>query len=52
MEFSHHTPGELAQVLEYMQTVEPLLRRGASREVDTSAPIAQVIDTILGYVQP
>ena len=42
---------EFAQVLGYLQTVEPLLRRGASLEVDTSAFVAQVIETIRGLVQ-
>ena len=41
---------ERAQVLCYLETVEPLLRRGASLEVDTSVPIAQVVETILGLV--
>ncbi len=45
-------PDELAQVLWYLQTVEPLLRRGASLEIDTTAPLAQIIDTVLGLVQP
>jgi shikimate kinase len=43
-------PDELAAVLGYLQTVEPLLRRSASLEIDTSAPIAQVIEAILGLV--
>jgi hypothetical protein len=34
-----------------VQTVEPFLRRGASLEVDTSVPIAQVVEIILGHVQ-
>lgn len=45
-------PDELAQILEYVRTVEPLLRRTASLEVDTSAPIEQVIATILSIVLP
>ena len=45
-------PDELARVLWHLRTVEPLLRRGASLEVDTSAPVAEVIETILGLVQP
>ena len=45
-------PDELAQVLRYQQTVEPLLRRGASLEIATSAPIVQVIATILDHIQP
>jgi len=44
-------PDEVAQVLRYVQTIEPLLRRGASLEVDTSVPITQVIATILAHVQ-
>ena len=43
-------PDELAQVLRYLRTVEPLLRRGASLEVDTSAPLDQVVETILEHV--
>lgn len=43
-------PDELRQILEHIQTVEPLLRRTASIEIDTSAPLAQVIETILGLL--
>jgi len=43
-------PAERARVLEYVQTVEPLLRRGASLEVDTQAPVEQVLATILRHV--
>jgi shikimate kinase len=43
-------PDEVARVLRLQQTVEPLLRRGASLEVDTSAPVDQVVETILGLV--
>jgi shikimate kinase len=45
-------PDELAQILGYIETVEPLLRRGASVEVDTSAPLDQVVETILRLVRP
>jgi dephospho-CoA kinase len=45
-------PEERARVLEHLQTVEPLLRRSASLEVDTSAPLEQVIATILSHVRP
>lgn len=38
---------ELADVLHYRETVEPLLRRGATHEVDVSAPLAEVVETIL-----
>jgi dephospho-CoA kinase len=44
-------PDELAEVLAYLESVEPLLRRSATVEVDTSAPIAQVIETILSLVE-
>jgi shikimate kinase len=44
-------PDELAQVLGYIETVEPLLRSGAAVEVDTSAPLDQVVETILGLVR-
>jgi dephospho-CoA kinase len=44
-------PDELARVLEHVQTVEPLLRRAASAEVDTSAPIDRVLETILDIVR-
>ena len=37
-------PDELTRVLRQVQTVEPLLRRVASLEVDTSAPLVQVIE--------
>jgi hypothetical protein len=43
-------PDELARVLGYLETVEPLLRRGASLEIDTSAPLARVVATILAPV--
>jgi hypothetical protein len=32
--------------------VEPLLRAGAGLEVDTSAPLDQVVATVLRLVQP
>lgn len=45
-------PDELAQVLHYVLTIEPLLRRAASLEIDTSAPLPEVVNTILDVVQP
>jgi dephospho-CoA kinase len=44
-------PDELARILWHQRTVEPLLRRGASLEVDTSAPVDQVVETIQGLVR-
>ena len=43
-------PDELARILGHVHSVEPLLRRAASLEVDTSAPVEQVIETILSLV--
>ena len=44
-------PDELGEVLNYIETVEPLLRRTATLEIDTSAPLDQVIETILELVR-
>ena len=44
-------PDEVARVLALQQTVEPLLRAGAGLEVDTSAPLDQVVATVLRVVQ-
>ena len=45
-------PDEVARVLSLQQSVEPLLRHGAGREVDTSVPLDQVVATVLQLVQP
>ena len=45
-------PDEFAQVLRYLATVEPLLRRRATLEIDTSAPLARVVETILRHSLP
>jgi shikimate kinase len=45
-------PAELAQVLGYLETVEPLLRRAATLELDTRAPVERVVAAILGHVLP
>ncbi len=44
-------PEELARVLGHIETVEPRLRRAATLEVDTSAPVEQVLETILDLVR-
>jgi shikimate kinase len=44
-------PEDLAQVLHHLKTVEPLLRRSAGHEVDTSAPLDEVVATLLRLVQ-
>jgi hypothetical protein len=43
-------PDELARVLEDRRAIEPLLRRGATLELDTSAPISKVVESITGHV--
>ena len=45
-------PADLAQVLGYLETVEPLLRRAATLEVDTRAPVERVVAAILAHVRP
>lgn len=40
-------PDELADVLRYLDTVEPLLRRRATLEIDTRAPLPDVVAAIL-----
>ena len=41
-------PDELAMVLQHKQTVEPMLRKVASLEVDTTVSVDRVVETILG----
>lgn len=43
-------PDELAEVLGFKQTVEPFLRSAADLEIDTSAPLDQVVARILSLV--
>jgi dephospho-CoA kinase len=43
-------PDELARVLQLQEDVEPLLRRGADLELDTSAPLDEVVAAILRHV--
>ncbi len=40
-------PDELAATLGYLETVEPLLRNGADHEIDTSAPLDEVVTAVL-----
>jgi shikimate kinase len=40
-------PDERADVLRYIETVEPLLRRSAGHEIDVSAPLDHVLATVL-----
>ena len=45
-------PSEAARVLVQKNTIEPLLRQTATVEVDTSAPIDQVVEVLVGLVRP
>jgi broad-specificity NMP kinase len=45
-------PDELARMLRYRETVEPLLRRSAGLTVDTTASLDAVVDSVLRFVQP
>jgi hypothetical protein len=40
-------PAEIAEVLGYKSTIEPLLRKTATDEVNTSIPLAQVVTKVL-----
>ncbi|MFW6078163.1 MAG: AAA family ATPase [Gemmatimonadota bacterium] len=43
-------PEELADVLGYLETVEPRLRRVAGHEIDTHSPVGDVVSAILEAV--
>jgi len=43
-------PEEVARVLSLLQTVEPLLRKAAGHEIDTSVPLEQVVAKVLQFV--
>lgn len=40
-------PDELVEVLGYLETVEPRLRRSATHEIDTRAPLDEVVAAVL-----
>lgn len=44
-------PEEVARVLGLVETVEPLLRRVAGHEIDTSAPLKDVVAAIIQIAQ-
>ena len=44
-------PAEVARVLALIESVEPLLRRAADYEIDTSAPLEEVVSTVLQLAQ-
>jgi shikimate kinase len=43
-------PDELAETIQFLNTVEPLLRRRATLEIDTTAPVERVVLAILEHV--
>jgi shikimate kinase len=45
-------PAELAETLQYVETVEPLLRASATLEIVTTVPVAEVADAVLAHVLP
>lgn len=45
-------PDEIARVLGLVERVEPLLRRAAGLEINTNAPLEEVVATLLRLVQP
>jgi len=45
-------PGEVARVLGLVETVEPLLRRAAGHEIDTSARLEDVVAAVLRLARP
>jgi hypothetical protein len=44
------SPAEGDRVMEHIETVEPLLRNAANHEVDTSAPLNEVVEKVLKLV--
>ncbi|HEU4783268.1 MAG TPA: AAA family ATPase [Ktedonobacterales bacterium] len=44
-------PDEVTRALELVETVEPLLRRAADHEINTSAPLADVVAALLRLPQ-
>ena len=43
---------KLEEVLYYLETVEPLLRRGATCEIKTTLPLEQVVEEVLARAGP
>ena len=42
-------PAQIAETLEYLETVEPLLREAATLEVVTTVPVGQIADMVVAY---
>jgi dephospho-CoA kinase len=46
------SPEQRAKALYNKRVVEPMLRKRATAEIDTSAPLAEVVEEILGLLNP
>jgi hypothetical protein len=46
LRFHPRTPGQRADIARYKATVEPLLRRGATIELDGRRPVSELADAI------
>jgi hypothetical protein len=44
-------PEDLERALRYRDTLERLLRRGATVEVDSRAPLGEVVEGILRHIE-
>ena len=44
-------PPTSAETLEYLDTVEPLMREAATLDVVTTVPVAQVADIVVAHVR-
>jgi dephospho-CoA kinase len=44
------TPDQRAEIAEYLRIVEPLLRRGATRELDGRRPVTELADSVESLV--
>jgi hypothetical protein len=44
-------PEEIAEVLRFKASVEPLLRRAATVEIDSAAPLAEVVCRLVSLVR-
>jgi dephospho-CoA kinase len=42
-------PAQIAETLDYLETVEPLLREAATLEVVTTVPVGQVADIVVAH---
>ena len=42
-------PAQIAETLDYLETIEPLLREAATLEVVTTVPVARVADIVVAH---